>query len=179
MSGAGRPPTKEFAGEVYGGALTDAEADVLTICGVKDGPVDDDDVTAAASPVEAEADPPLLNPLELRAKLAAIAAEQEMAAIEDRVVELVDRSVEEHLAKLIKALPTAPRNYLADVRRGRIAPAPTPNRRRSISQNVEHPRVEGPHMASKRRGSMSLSLRRCNNLGANPRALWVNAALGR
>jgi len=178
----GRPATKEFAGKIYGGALTDKEADVLTICGVAGD--DDDDVVvpgaAAASPPEAEVDPPRLDADKLRVKLAAVAAEHDIMAIEDRVVECVDRATEEFLAKLIKALPTAPRNYLADVRRGRIAPAPTPRHRRARSPVAEeHPRVEGPHRAAKRRGALQLSLRRANGLGLNPRALWAAGALGR
>lgn len=180
MNGAGRPPTKEFAGEVYGGALTDAEADIFTICGVKDD--DDGDAvapTAPASPPEAEIDAPLLNPDELRAKLATIAANHKMTAIEDGVARCIDLAVEEHLAKLIKNIPTAPRNYLADVRRGQIAPAPTPNRRLSVARDPEYPRIEGPHKAAKKRGSQRLSFRRLHNLGINPQALWVNEALGR
>jgi len=179
MNGAGRPPTKQFAGEVYGGALTDAEVDVFTICGVKD---DDDDAaapTAPASPPEAEINAPLLNPDELRAKLATIAANHNLVAIDDEVVNYIDLAVEEHLVNLIKKIPTARRNYLADVRRGQIAPAPTPNRRLSVARDTEHPRIEGPHEAAKKRGSHRMSFRRCNNLGINPRVLWVKAALGR
>lgn len=169
MAARGRKPTKEM--KLCGGMIHDKEGDVVAICGGEG----DEPAEAAGSPtpppIEPEPEQTFVDPTRLRHALTAIAEQHELRTIDKNVVTLIDHAVEERMTELIKGLQTGGgRNYFADVRAGRIVPASTPRHRRARTPEV--PRVEGPHTASKRRGSVAWSRRNANRYNVSVTSLW-------